>query len=167
MVWQFSFPEYIFRCVFAIDYASPLWLNWSEQQKTDVIYGSCAQMTCQMSSNRSYTINSNKVLNDQKSLPWSKGFPKEIISLQSLRQLTSVTADMTESPRHEKLVRRLGSKGHVTTSGPVAFRGYCIQIRKRCNWVFVLPDIIEHNLLIYQSSKQRKEIKALKYKCAP
>lgn len=89
VVWQFSFPEYIFRCVFAIDYASPLWVNWSEQQKTDVvIYGSCAQMTCHMSNNRSYTINPNKILNDQKSLPWSKAFPKDSISLQSLRQLT-------------------------------------------------------------------------------
>lgn len=32
----------------------------------------------------------------RNSLPWNKAFPKEIISLQSLRQLTSVTTNRIE-----------------------------------------------------------------------
>lgn len=64
-------------------------------------------------------------------------------------------------------------KAMVATLGPVPglfvfdFHGYWIQIRKRCRWVFVLPDVKELNLLIYQGWKQQKEIKTLKYKYAP
>lgn len=61
----------------------------------------------------------------------------------------------------------LGWRDHVITSGPVTFQGYCIPIRKRCRCVFVLLDLIELNMLICQSLKQQKEIKALKYKYTP